>query len=93
MTNDVDKPVEQVERTREVGDRNDRLYWRASRSGRQQFELPAAGQVVTIDGLIGDLENTEGLDHLVLTNASARAAIEVLRALAEHAHAVDDAAP
>jgi hypothetical protein len=92
MTNDSDKPLEQEKPTPSAAGKNDRLYWRAS-LGQATFELLAAGRTVTIEALIAHLQNTETLDHLVLTNVSTRAAIGVLRSLAEPAPSVDDAAP
>lgn len=82
MTSDFGEHRRQVGSVSSGTGKDDRLYWRAS-LGQATFELLAAGQAVTIDALIAHLENTERLDHLVLTKVSTGAAIGVLRSLAE----------
>ncbi len=80
MNEEFEKPGQHTGRVPTDGGKNDRLYWRAS-LGQATLELLDAAKPVTIESLIGHLESSERLDHLVLTKVSTKAAIEVLRSL------------
>jgi hypothetical protein len=92
MTNEFEGRGDQSEPAPPNAGKNDRLFWRAS-LGQATYELLAAERTVTVEALIAHLEGSAKLDHLVLTSASTRAAIELLRSLGGRGQPAGDARP
>lgn len=89
MSSEFDQPDEPAEPARDNSGRKDQLYWRAA-LGQATVDLLAAGGGVTIAALISWLQESERHNNLVLTRASTRASIQVLRSLQGRADGADD---
>lgn len=74
-----DEIVERLSSMRDASG-SDSLWWRPS-LGQATFDLLSAGKPVTIETLMERLEETARTEHLVHKKLSAKAAVNVLRAL------------